>query len=140
MPAPHDISPPPSMSSSSSKKIGPRGAVDEDIIEEDEDEPTEERPQDVVHEHLERRRGVAQPEQHHHELIEAVVCAERGLGNVLGAHPDLMVAGAEIQLGEEAGTVELIDHWNRVRILDRYRVQGAIVNTETSGAISLPHE
>jgi hypothetical protein len=72
------------------------------------------------------------------------VCAERGLGNVRGAHPDLMVARAEIQLREEAGAVELVeefaDHRDRVHVLDRDHVQGAIVNTETPGVISLPHE
>jgi hypothetical protein len=31
------------------KVIGPHGAIGEDIIEEDEDEPSEERPQVVIH-------------------------------------------------------------------------------------------
>jgi hypothetical protein len=126
------------------KVIGPRGVVDEDVIKEDEDEPTEERPQDVVHESLERCRGVAQPKRHDQELVEVVVCAERGLGDVLDAHLDLMVAGAEIQFGEEASAVELIeefiDHGNQVRVLDRDRVQGTIVDAEALGAISFPHE
>jgi hypothetical protein len=55
-----------------------------------------------------------------------------------------MVGGAEIQLGEEAGTVELIeefiDHENRVCVLDRDHVQGMIVDAETPVAISLPYE
>jgi hypothetical protein len=70
----------------------PCGAVDEYIIEENQHELAEERPQDVIHESLECRRSVAQPERHDQELVEAVVSAERSLGDILGAHPDLVIA------------------------------------------------
>lgn len=35
---------------------------------------------------------------------------------------------------------QFVDHGNRVYILDRYCVQGAIVDVEMPGAISLPHD
>ena len=39
--------------------VRPRVAVDEDVVEEDEDEAMEERAQYLVHERLERGRGIA---------------------------------------------------------------------------------
>jgi hypothetical protein len=52
-----------------------------------------------------------------------------------------VIAGAEIQFGEEAGAMKLveefIDHRDRVRVLDRDGVQGAVVEAEPLGAIRL---
>ena len=85
-----------------------------------------ERAQDVVHQRLEHGRSVAQPEQHHQKLVQPVVCAERHLGDVSGAHVDLVVARAKVQLGEELGAMEfvqqLINHRDRKSILDGDRV------------------
>jgi hypothetical protein len=86
-----------------SQMIDPCSAIDEDVVEEYEDEPAQERSQDVVHECLKCRRGIVEPERHDQELIEAVMCAECRLGDVVGAHPDLMVAGSVVQFGEETG-------------------------------------
>ena len=35
--------------------------------------------------------------------------AKRGLGDILRLHANLVVAGAEVELGEEAGAMELIE-------------------------------
>ena len=114
--------------------VRPCGAVDEDVIEKHKDEPAEEDAQNVVHERLERRWGIAQPERHHKELVEAVMCAERRLGDVVGVHADLVVARTKVQLGEEPGTVQLVqqlvDHRDRVRILDGDGVEGSVVDAE----------
>jgi hypothetical protein len=83
------------------ERLRPCGAVDEDVVEEDEDEAA----QDLVHERLECRRGVGEPKCHDQELEVAMVCMERRLGDVLVVHPNLVVANAEVELGEEAGAV-----------------------------------
>ena len=71
--------------------LRPRPAVDKNVIKKYQDEPSQEGPQDVVHERLERRRRVAQPERHHQELVEPIVSPERRLVDVGGAHADLVV-------------------------------------------------
>jgi len=76
-----------------SEMICPCLAVDEDVVEEDEDESAQVRPKNVVHERLERRRRVAEAERHHQELVEAVVGAERGFVHIFRPHPHLVVPG-----------------------------------------------
>ena len=115
-----------------SQVVGPSRTVDQNIIKEDKHKPTEEGPQDVVHQPLERRRCAAQSERHDEELVEAVVGAERGLVDVLRPHPNLMVPR---QLGEVAGAMELveqlIDDGYRKSVLDGECVEGAVIDTET---------
>jgi hypothetical protein len=41
--------------------------------------------------------------------LEVVMHVECRLGDVFGTHPDLVVARAEVQFGEEAGAAELVD-------------------------------
>lgn len=76
--------------------------------------------------------GIAEPKRHDHELIEAVIRKECHIGDVFSVHPDLVVAGAKVQFGEEAAAMELVeqlvDHWDRVRALYRDRVEYAIVD------------
>jgi len=123
---------------------GPRVAEDQDVIEEDEDAVMQERPEDVVHDCLERGQGISQPERHDQELVEPIMRLKRRLGNVSGEHPDLVVPRAEVQLGEEAGSEqlveELIHHWDGVGVLNGDGVQGAVVDTETSQTIGLLEE
>ena len=72
------------------------------------------------------------------------VAGSATVGDVIGAHLDLVVAGSKVQFGEEMVTAELVeqfvDHRDRVRVLHCDRVQGAIVNAEAPCAIGLPHE
>jgi len=107
--------------------VAPRARVDEDVVEEDEDKPAQERTQDVIHQCLECGRGVAQSERHDEELVEAIMRAERRLGDVFSAHEDLVVPGTEVQLREEACAEELVEEFvddrNRVGILDRDGVE-----------------
>ena len=49
--------------------VGPAPAVNQNVVKENENEPAEMGAQHFVHECLERSRGVAQTEGHHHELI-----------------------------------------------------------------------
>jgi hypothetical protein len=64
---------------------------------------------------------------------------ERRLVDVLPLHTDLMLAGPEIELGEEPGAMEfiqeLVDDWDGESVLDGDGVQRAIVDAELSRAI-----
>ncbi|KAF0930589.1 hypothetical protein E2562_033753 [Oryza meyeriana var. granulata] len=55
------------------------------------------------------------------------MCAERRLVDVPGSHPDLVVAGTEVQFGEEPCAVEfveeLVHHRNGKCVLDGEGVQ-----------------
>jgi hypothetical protein len=118
-----------------SEVVRPTGAVDQNVIEEHKHKPAEVGAQDFVHERLECRRGVAQPERHHQELVEAVVGAERRFVDVLGSHPHLVVPRPQVELGEEVRPIELIqelvDDGDGERVLDGEGVQGAVVDAET---------
>ena len=74
----------------------------------------------------------------------AVVCAEGSLGDVVGVHPHLMVARAQIELGEEASPVKLveklIDDRNREFVLRRLGVEGPVVNAKALGVVRLAHQ
>jgi hypothetical protein len=88
---------------------------------------------------LERCRGVAQPKWHDQELVEAIVRPERRLGDVFSPHPDLMIARAQIELGEELGAVQLVQqlvhHRDRVGVLDGDGVEGPVVDAEAPRAV-----
>jgi hypothetical protein len=79
-------------------------------------------------------RGVAEPERHHQELVQAVVGAERGLVYIFRPHAHLVISRPEIKLGEELGAVELVEeflhHRIRKRVLDGEGVQGSVVDAE----------
>ncbi len=49
--------------------VRPCLAVDQNVVKKDKDELAQEGAEDVVHEGLERGRGVAESERHHQELI-----------------------------------------------------------------------
>jgi hypothetical protein len=77
-----------------SEMIRPRLAVYQYVIKENEYRAMKERAEYVVHKCLESCRGIAQPERHDQELIQAVVGTERRLVDVLLPHAHLMVPGA----------------------------------------------
>ena len=72
--------------------------------------------QHVIHERLKRRWRVGEAEGHEEELEMPAVRPESRLGNVIRVHAQMVVPAAKVDLGEEAGTLELIqeliDHWN----------------------------
>jgi hypothetical protein len=68
------------------------------------------------------------------------VGAERRLVHVLRPHTHLVVPGPKVQLGEELGAMELIDHWDRESILDIERVQRPVVDAEAPRTIGLLDE
>ena len=69
---------------------------------------------------------------------------KRRLVDIGGLHADLVVPRLKVKLGEEPSAVELVeqlvDDGNRERILDRERVERAVVDAETPRAVRLLDE
>jgi hypothetical protein len=64
-----------------------------------------------VHECLERSRRVGEAEGHDEELEQALMGAEGGHLHVVGVHQYLVIAVAQIELGEEGGAAEFIEEF-----------------------------
>jgi hypothetical protein len=111
------------------------GTVDEIIIEKHQYELVEVRAEHVVHQGLECRRGIGKAEWHHQEFIVAVVRPECHYVDVVEVHPHLVVPRAQVELGEEASPVklveQLVDHRDGVLVLPCPGVQSAIFDAET---------
>ena len=73
-----------------------------------------------------------------------MVSAERRLGNVVGVHSHLVVARAQIELGEEASPMKLveklIDDRNWEFVLGRLGVEGPVVDAKAPGVVCLAHQ
>ena len=89
--------------------FGPGGAIYESVVKEHKHEPTQKGAEHIVHQSLKSHRCVGKAERHDQELKMAMVSAERRLGDVIGVHPHLVVARAQIELGEEASPVKLVE-------------------------------
>ena len=86
-----------------------RRAVNQDIVEEDDDKAAEVGPENEIHSSLKGRRGIAKPERHHFELKVAVMCPKSCLRNVAGMHAYLVVALQQVELGEALSTAQFIE-------------------------------
>jgi hypothetical protein len=106
--------------------------------------PAKEGAQHVVHQALECCRRFCQAEGHDEELDVAMVGAEGGLLDVRGVNPDLVVAGAKVELGEKLGTSEFIQKFihdqNRVLVLDRLVIERTVINTKLPPIVLLLDE
>ena len=93
---------------------------------------------------LERCRGVGEPKRHDQELQVAVVCAERRLGHIVRVHPHLVVAQAEVELGEVPGPMELVqeldNQGNRELVLGCQGVEGPVVDAKAPRRVWLAHQ
>ena len=82
---------------------------DEDIVEVDDDEDVRHIGEDVVHQTLERSRGVGKSEGHD-EIFEASVAGLEGcLPLVTLGDPEEVVSAAEIDFGEDRRTGEAVE-------------------------------
>jgi len=121
--------------------LGPCRTIDQYIIKKYKDEPMEERLEDVVHKSLECCGRIRQAKGHHQELIVAPMSSERRLRDIIRMHPDLVVAAAEIDLGEVAGALELVEELVNDRnwkfILHGLVIEGPIVDAESPRPITL---
>jgi hypothetical protein len=82
---------------------------------------------------------VAESERHDQKFEEGVMRPECCLVDVGRPHADLVVSGSEVELGEEAGAMELVqqlvDDRDGEHILDGYGVQRAVVDAEPPRAV-----
>jgi len=126
-------------------RVLPKSArVDEDVIKIHDHKPTKMRTEDVIHQGLECGRCICETKGEHNKLIEAIPSAERRLGDVLLLDADLVVARAEVNLGEETCTMEaiqeVVDAGDGVPVLDGDLVEGTVVHTQAEGSILLLHK
>jgi len=122
-----------------SEVLGPCLAVYQNIVKKDENELAKKRAKNLVHQSLKCRGCVGEAERHDHELEVAVVRVERRLVDVLRVHAHLMLAAAEVQLGEERRALEFIEQFVHNRdweqVADGLGVQCAVVDAEPPGAV-----
>lgn len=76
------------------------GAIDENIVEEGCNKPTDERLKQLIHGCLNCCRCVGKTEGNHFVFVMSLVSAECGLMDVGGCHGDLMEALTKVQFGE----------------------------------------
>jgi hypothetical protein len=124
-----------------SEVFRPGGAVDEYVIEENKDKPSQVWVQHVVHKSLKRCWGVCETEGHHEKLEKALVCAKCRLLNVRRMHQHLVITRPQVELAKEFCTMELIEefihHWDGELVFDGLVIEGAIVHAKTRSIILL---
>ena len=120
------------------------GGVHQDVVQVYHDELVQVWAQNIVHECHEGGGGIREPKGHHRILVVAVAGAEGRFGLIARGYPDLVVAAAEVELGEGGGALEggeaLLEQWERVAVLGGQVVEGAVVHTEAHGSIFLLDE
>ncbi|GBG88339.1 hypothetical protein CBR_g46904 [Chara braunii] len=85
------------------------GAIDEDIIEVDDDTNFQEVEENVIHCRLECGGGVCEAEGHHEEFVVPELGTKGGLVGLLLADADLVEATAKVDLGKILGSTESIE-------------------------------
>ena len=93
----------------------------------------------LVHEALESRWSIGNPERHNDEFKVAPMCPEGRLWNVVLLHGYPMITGGKVYSGEVFGLPQLIqqvvDPRQRVAVLDRLFVQSPIINAHAPPSI-----
>ena len=83
--------------------------VNEDIIDENYDELVEVVHENFIHEVHEVGGGIGQSKGHYCVLKQSVTGGECSLGDILFSDLQLMVPGTKIDLGEDSGSIHLVD-------------------------------
>lgn len=98
----------------------------------------------MIHKGLECRGCIGEAKRHDNELVVAIMGAECGFWNILFIHTNLMITGAEIQLGEESGSMklvkELINNRDGETVLNSGSVELAVVHTKAPRALFLAYK
>ena len=84
--------------------------VDQQVVEVNDDGGVEVLAEDLVHEALEGGWGIGETKRDDGELVVAVTGTKGGLGDVGLGHADLVVALAEVDLGEDGGPMQPVEH------------------------------
>src|SRR5467141_3628725 len=114
---------------------------DEDIIEVDHYEDISHISEYVIHEGLERSRGIGESHGHNQEFERAISGAKCCLPLMASGDANIVVASPQVKLSVDLGTAELVkeigDKWDRVPILPGELVEIPEVDTESQGPIFL---
>lgn len=89
--------------------VSPCLAINQNIIKEYKNKIAQVGPKNIIHERLECHRSISQPERHDQELVESAMGAEHRLVDVLWSHAQLLITRPQVELGEEARPMELIE-------------------------------
>jgi hypothetical protein len=77
-------------------------------------------------------RHIYQPKRYHNILIETIPCSESRLGYIFGTSLDLVIARAEINLGEHLGSRYLIEQdvngWKWILVLDSDGIEWSLIH------------
>jgi hypothetical protein len=89
--------------------------------------------EDKVHEIYEVCHRIRQHKWHDKILKEAISCSEGRLGYIFGINLDLVIARAEVNLGEHLGSRKLIKQdvsvWKWILVLDSDYIERSIIHT-----------
>ena len=85
-----------------------RLAIDEHIIEEDDDGLLQDGLEQLIHGCLECRWSVTQTKRHHSKLVMPLMRSECGFVDVSLLHQNLMIALHQIQLGEPSSSIQFV--------------------------------
>ncbi len=100
--------------------------------------------EDVMHDIHEGSWSICQAERHDCELKQPISGPEGCLGDVLVLDSNLVVPGAQVNLGKDCAALDSVKQFfnsgQRVPVLDCDFVQGPVIHTEPHAAILLLHE
>ena len=115
--------------------------VHEDVVQIDHHEHVGHILEDVVHKVLKSHWDIGKSHRHDQEFEGAIASPKCCLPLVAGGNVNVVVTGAQVEFGVDAGCPELVnkvrDQWYRVPILSGNLVEVPKVNTEPKGAIFL---
>ena len=118
--------------------------VNEDIVEVHHQKFAGEGPENFIHEAHKCAWSIGETEWHDEPFIQSLAYLEGRLPLVTFPNTNLMITVAEVQLGEDHGSGELIqkivDAGNRKTIAHRDTVDGPTVDPKTPGAVLLQRE
>ena len=92
--------------------------IDEDIIKEDQNEVSQVGSEYLIHQFLERGRGICEAKWHDQKFIMAIMCAESCFRDIIHMDPNLVIPRMKIQLGEKMSTMKPINNRNWKLVLD----------------------
>jgi hypothetical protein len=118
--------------------------VDEDVVEVDDDVDVEKVTEDILHESLESRRGVAEAERHDQHLEEPISGPEGSLPFVAFGNAYQVIGRTKVDLSVNLslprGIEEVRDTGKRVFVLPGDLIQTTEVVTKSQGAFLLLNE
>ena len=100
--------------------------------------------ENMIHEHLKSRRGIAEPEEHYGGLKEAKRSDEHCFPLVFLLDANVVVSPTNIELGEQCRVLHIIDQLRdegeRIPIVNGVGVEISVVLAQSQGSILFGYE